>query len=620
MKENTMNVNGFFLLIWALVMTVMVGILFILIVRVTRKNQNVQLGFLKFYSEHYKPTLSMEKNLDILLLKMQELVQAPTYCFYIYNPANQKFTLKAVRQQTAETDIAPSYSGLLPYEKETYEPPLSLPRDAYPEGTCMITEGEVPILVIPIKGGKGLIRIGPISKLPAKTLKMLDEISQLVEIPLNHLIEEEDQRRNYQVLETSAKSVKYINQLWIHEVEYVKLLIQTNLKSLEPSACVVIEANASFHRVAFSIGLSQQWQSQRIYDSPDWLAKLRTIVGNQSFSIYEGSSRQNIQLQQLLRLNVDGYMSCAQFQLARKQYILLFSYPHRSKEVEQTRSQALKMLLSQIESFVEMKHRSRQEPGVSIDFLKGIADLMDQMSPFTTGASKLMANYSMAIAKSMGLSEYQIQGIGLAAYLSNIGIIGLSGGLLQKEGIYSDKEYEQMKLHAEVGADIIENLLALEEVALYVRHHHERIDGNGYPARLVGESIPVGARIIAVVQTFLAKINGRTYRDPLPFDAALALIRDAAGSQLDSKVVNHFLTWYESRRNSSRDSSQALGNCWELCCTPASICSQCPAYGNTTKNCWEQERNNCLAHGKMCQTCFVYTEALSRSRGKEVVS
>jgi HD-GYP domain-containing protein (c-di-GMP phosphodiesterase class II) len=225
----------------------------------------------------------------------------------------------------------------------------------------------------------------------------------------------------------------------------------------------------------------------------------------------------------------------------------------------------------------------------------------------------------MAIARKMGLSEFQIHSIGLAAYLSNIGIIGLSDGLLNKEGIYSDKEYEQMKLHSEIGATIIENTIAQEDVALYIRHHHERMDGNGYPSRLVGENIPVGARIISVVQTFLAKINGRSYRDPLPFDDALKLINDSSDSQLDAKIVAIFLNWYEEKR-AVAEGNRAIGNCWEVCCTPSSICSQCPAFGQMNQNCWEFERNNCLAHGKTCQTCLVYTEAMSRiDRSKEAV-
>jgi hypothetical protein len=177
-----------------------------------------------------------------------------------------------------------------------------------------------------------------------------------------------------------------------------------------------------------------------------------------------------------------------------------------------------------------------------------------------------------------------------------------------------------MKLHSEVGEAIIENTIAQEEIALNIRYHHERVDGNGYPSRLVGEEIPIGARIIAVVQTFLAKINGRSYRDPLPFDDALKLLKQASGSQLDSRIVVTFLNWYEQKRKQTINSNKALGSCWELLCTPSSICLQCPAYGQTSKNCWEYQGNNCLAHGKTCETCFVYTEAMTRlDRSKKVV-
>jgi hypothetical protein len=128
--EKIMNNIGFLLLILAIIILFAVSILLIFITLSKKKHQNVGMNFLQSFIDNYKPTLGIEKNLDLILLKTQELVMAPNYCFYIYNPANQKYTLKAVRQLTTDTNIAPSYSGLVPYEKEKFDPSISLPADS----------------------------------------------------------------------------------------------------------------------------------------------------------------------------------------------------------------------------------------------------------------------------------------------------------------------------------------------------------------------------------------------------------------------------------------------------------------------------------------------------------
>ncbi|NRD77991.1 HD domain-containing protein [Bacillus sp. BRMEA1] len=616
MNKEIMNINAYIPIILAIILTAATVILLLFLFRAKKRSPQVQIGFLQSLINDFKPTLGMEKNLDFILRKTQELVEAPNYSFYIYNSVNNRFTLKAVRQLALDANIAPSYSGLVPYEKEKYDPPLSLSKDRLTERATVAKEGEVPILTIPIKGGQGLIQIGPVTRVASKTLLEFEQISELLEIPLRNLIEEEEQRRNYEVLETSSKAIKYINRLYIHEKEYIKLIAETCLKSAKPSASMIIAANSSFHKVIHSTGLSKQIQENA--SQSDFLVKLKELTAAKAFSIIEETSTRHSKLNQLLSITASGYYVICQFTLLDSHYFILFAFEHGTQSMESMRNLSMKMLWSQIQQLIQMKQHSKQNSIVYIDFLKSIAAFIDQLSPFTTGSSKLMSNYSMAIAREMGLSEYQIQTIGLAAYLSNIGVIGISDGLLGKDGIYSDEEYEQMKLHSEVGAAIIENTIALDEVALLVKHHHERMDGNGYPSRMMGEEIPVGSRIISVVQTFLAKINGRSYREPLPFDEALKLIMDSAGSQLDSKIVTVFMKWYETKRNPLMGKNKALGNCWELSCVPSSICSQCPAYKNTsTQNCWEFERNNCRVHGKTCETCFVYSEAMSRLKSDD---
>jgi HD-GYP domain-containing protein (c-di-GMP phosphodiesterase class II) len=223
-----------------------------------------------------------------------------------------------------------------------------------------------------------------------------------------------------------------------------------------------------------------------------------------------------------------------------------------------------------------------------------------------------MYRYSIIICKELKLSKQDTKDISLAAYLSNIGVIGISDQVLTNKGKYSEVEYSMMKLHAESGASIIEATIGNSKIASYIRHHHERIDGFGYPYELKGDEIPLGGRIIAVVQTFLAKILGREYRKPIPFDQALNQLKIASGTQLDAEVVDAFINWFKEKELMNKKNNCALGSCYDMRCSPENICMKCPAYKDDSKNCWEHKEVHCEEHGNVCECCFVYTEYLYR--------
>ena len=250
------------------------------------------------------------------------------------------------------------------------------------------------------------------------------------------------------------------------------------------------------------------------------------------------------------------------------------------------------------------------------DILKTLAKLIDGLSKYTVAYSELMYRYTYIIAKEMNLSKKEIEDISLAAYLSNIGIIGLVEGLLNKTGKYNEIEYDTMKHHADAGASIIEATLGNALVASCIRHHHERYDGYGYPSKLKGEEIPIGARIIFVVQTFLAKIMSRDYRPAISFEEALKQLKIASGTQLDDKIVNTLLTWFNKKEEIFKNRDCALGNCSHMRCSPEHVCIHCPAYKSTTKNCWEFEGVNCREHGNTCDNCFIHSEYLYRKNMK----
>jgi HD-GYP domain-containing protein (c-di-GMP phosphodiesterase class II) len=117
--------------------------------------------------------------------------------------------------------------------------------------------------------------------------------------------------------------------------------------------------------------------------------------------------------------------------------------------------------------------------------------------------------------------------------------------ILQKRGRLTDEEWERMRRHPDIGAQILKPVPQLKDAALIVRHHHERFDGHGYPSGLAGEEIPVGARILAVADAFSAMVDQRVYKEPVSRRAALEELITCAGSQFDPRVVEAFIRLLE---------------------------------------------------------------------------
>jgi putative nucleotidyltransferase with HDIG domain len=145
--------------------------------------------------------------------------------------------------------------------------------------------------------------------------------------------------------------------------------------------------------------------------------------------------------------------------------------------------------------------------------------------------------YALAIGRELGLSEQELKALEAAALLHDIGKVAVPESLISKPGKLTRAEFERMKIHPVVGAELVEQVGFPYPVAPIVRAHHERWDGNGYPDGLAGEDIPIGARILSVVDSFDALASDRQYRRALPLEQALAEIRKEAGKSYDPRVV-----------------------------------------------------------------------------------
>lgn len=149
--------------------------------------------------------------------------------------------------------------------------------------------------------------------------------------------------------------------------------------------------------------------------------------------------------------------------------------------------------------------------------------------------------YATELAKSLGLPEAEVENIRRAAVLHDIGKIGISDKILLKEGKLTPEEYDAIKKHPLIGADILRPIHFLRDVVPIILYHHERYDGFGYSSGLKGEDIPLGARIVAVADAYQALISDRPYRKAYSQEEALEIIKQGAGTYFDPKVVELFL-------------------------------------------------------------------------------
>lgn len=176
----------------------------------------------------------------------------------------------------------------------------------------------------------------------------------------------------------------------------------------------------------------------------------------------------------------------------------------------------------------------------SLSFASALVAALDARDEYTAGHSAAVAVYARDIAARMQLTAEQRQLVHLAGLVHDIGKVGLPAGLLEKPGPLTLEERRIMEEHSVIGERILAKVDDYREIAKIVRHHHERVDGNGYPDGLDGEGIPLLSRIIAVADAYNAMTSGRPYRDAMPSRVARLRLAQAVGSQFDTGVVAAF--------------------------------------------------------------------------------
>ena len=172
---------------------------------------------------------------------------------------------------------------------------------------------------------------------------------------------------------------------------------------------------------------------------------------------------------------------------------------------------------------------------------------IDAKDPYTHGHSKRVSDISVLVGNTMGMPPDQLELLKYAGDLHDIGKIGISEGIIAKEGKLSVEEYEIVKTHPLVGETIIEPVPFLNEIKEVIRHHHERFDGFGYPDGLKGYDIPLMSRIILIADAYDAMTSDRPYRRALSHEAALKEIQKHSGTQFDPAVATAFMQVFGNR-------------------------------------------------------------------------
>lgn len=174
--------------------------------------------------------------------------------------------------------------------------------------------------------------------------------------------------------------------------------------------------------------------------------------------------------------------------------------------------------------------------------IKSIAAALDAKDKYTHGHSMRVTLYSLALAKALNLNDELLEEIETAGLLHDIGKIAIPEKILLKQGKLTDEEYEVIKSHPELGEKLVNGIEKLKLISNWLKSHHERYDGKGYPDGLKGEEIPISSRIIAIADTYDAMTSDRSYRAALSHQVAMDEVQRCSGSQFDPKLAELFIS------------------------------------------------------------------------------
>lgn len=228
-----------------------------------------------------------------------------------------------------------------------------------------------------------------------------------------------------------------------------------------------------------------------------------------------------------------------------------------SKTFDEGQRKLLRIVADRAAAAIENAKLYEDLKGTFSQTIRGLASAIDKMDRYTSGHSERVATYAKMLAERMGMNEAQIEIVRQSAMMHDIGKIGCVLNL-NKPGILTEREYEIFKKHPGYGKEILNPIEFLHPLVPGVHCHHERWDGNGYPAGMKGAEIPIMARIISVADVYDAMTSDRAYRKALPHEATIAEITRCAGSQFDPKLAQEFTQLIAAHRKDAAERGETL--------------------------------------------------------------
>jgi HD-GYP domain-containing protein (c-di-GMP phosphodiesterase class II) len=211
-------------------------------------------------------------------------------------------------------------------------------------------------------------------------------------------------------------------------------------------------------------------------------------------------------------------------------------------------AQTFNVMAEDIQQYISnLKRASEDNRQLFIDSIEMIAAAVDAKDPYTKGHSSRVSQYSVILAKEIGLDEQEVELVRDSATLHDVGKIGVDDQVLRKPGVLTDEEFELMKRHTIIGFEIVRQVQQLADTLPGIRWHHESLDGSGYPDGIRGDEIPLLVRIIAVADTLDAITTDRPYQSGRDFPSALDILKKHAGTRYDPIVVDALHSAYAKR-------------------------------------------------------------------------
>jgi HD-GYP domain-containing protein (c-di-GMP phosphodiesterase class II) len=197
--------------------------------------------------------------------------------------------------------------------------------------------------------------------------------------------------------------------------------------------------------------------------------------------------------------------------------------------------------LSKNVDWLRVKELEEQQRSLLKSVICGFNQLLDLRDLNTGVHSTRLAEWAVRVARKLGIAETDLYQLEVAALLHDIGKIGIPDAILKKEDKLTDEERGLMNKHPEYSWSILRLFPGLDKASLYALHHHESYDGSGYPGGLKAEEIPIGSRIVSVIDAYDAMISNRCYRKGLAREEAVRRLLEGGGTQFDPVVVNAFV-------------------------------------------------------------------------------